>query len=382
MVQKNKEDADLIVERYRGIELAPERNKALSKIEQTLIFENCYSGEQIIDMVRKLKVIDYIRKRKKVKIFAHYYQIPPIQEIADIVADSLKLAQEAQKLEGVEMLVSCTVDFMAEQSKILRPDMKIVLPDTYAGCSIAEGMSGKTVRKIREKFPDSKIVSYINVRAGVKAEVDSLCTSANATEIVERIGGKQVIMLPDYFFSTNIMNRMKTNGRQFIAYRERSKKKLLLEDVHTRKEFEIETDDTSILPRGVCFVHDQFKPNEITELRKKHGVKLVMAHPEVNPNVAEVADYIGGTSGMIKYVEKTGQSEYIVLTECDLTWPLIKAYPDKKFHTPCTICPHMKRNSIDGLLISIEREKNVVEIDPKISERAKASFNKMFELAD
>ena len=330
--------------------------------------------------MKRLKIIDHLRTIKKAKIFAHYYQIPPIQEIADVVADSLKLAQEAQKLKGVELLVSCTVDFMAEQAKILRPDMKIVLPDTYAGCSIAEGMNGETVRTIRRKFPNAKIISYINVGARVKAEVDSLCTSANAAKVVENIGGDQVIMIPDYYFSTNIMKALPRNGRQFIAYRERDGRRLLLEDVHTKKEYEVKTNDMSILPKGVCFVHEQFKPEDIDNLRKRHEVKSVMAHPEVSPKVAEVADYLGGTAGMIEYVKHTKEQEYIVLTECDLTWPLIKAFPKIKFHTPCTICPHMKRNSVDGLLISLEDELNIVEVESTISERAKLSLDKMFDL--
>jgi len=328
----------------------------------------------------RLRVIDYIRTEKNAKIFAHYYQIPPIQEIADVVADSLKLAQEAEKLEGIDLLVSCTVDFMAEQTKIANPDLNVVLPDTHAGCSIADGMSGKTVRNIRKNFPGAKIISYINVGAEVKAEVDSLCTSANASDIASKIEGDRVLMLPDYFFSTNIMTKLQGNGKRFIAYKGMKDGMLSLEDVHSKREYRIKADDPSILPQGVCFVHELFRPGDVRDLKKKHNVDLVMAHPEVNPDVVKFVDYVGGTAGMIEYVRETDNSEYIVLTECNLTWQLIRGFPEKKFHTPCTICPHMKRNSVNGLLVSIYEEINKVKVDPVMASRARKSLSKMFEL--
>src|SRR3989344_2114324 len=172
---------------------------------------NGYGEDEIASMLPKLEEIDRLKQEKNAILLAHYYQIAPIQIIADVKGDSLALALAARNLvKDKRMIVSSTVHFMAEMVKLLNPNKKVVIPDMSASCSIAEGMNGATVRKIRDHFPNSGIVAYINTTAEVKAEVDSVCTSANAEAILRAIPGNPVIMLPDHYFAKNVFADMKT----------------------------------------------------------------------------------------------------------------------------------------------------------------------------
>ena len=320
----------------------------MSDIEDNLVYKHGYMQEHVDKLMEQLKEIDSIRKEKNAVILAHYYQIPPIQLIADMRGDSLKLAQAAENIKDKGLVVSSTVHFMAEMVKLLSPDKKVVTPALNAGCSIAEGMNGESVRRMRDYFPDAKIISYINTNADVKAEVDSVCTSANARTIVENIGGDKVIMIPDYYFAKNIFKEMPRNGREFLAYRGMENGHLTLEDVVKGKEYRIDVHNPPELDRGICVVHEQFTPDEIKYLKKKDKIDVVMAHPEVSPEVAAVSDMVGGTGKMLDYVGNTKHKKFLVITECDLTAPLKEMYTDREFITPCKLCPYMKKNSVDG----------------------------------
>jgi len=357
---------------------------SLAEIEETLLTEHRYSTIQVSEIMKKLKEIDEIRKKKNAVILAHYYQIPPIQLIADIKGDSLKLAQAASEIKDKDLIVCSTVKFMAEMVKLLSPDKKVIIPSMEAGCSIAQGINGDVVKAIRKKFPSAAIISYINVYADTKAEVDSVCTSANAEEIVERIKGDPVILLPDYYFAKNIFKRVldkKDDARKYYAYKEIRDKNIILED-KDEKEIIISAEDIKLpeLKRGICVIHEQFTDFEIEYFKTRHNIDVVMAHPEVTPEVAKVADMLGGTGKMIAYAQKYPDKKYLIITECDLTTPLREACPDTEFFTPCRLCPYMKKNDLDILLNSLKDEVHEIELDDSTSEKAKASLQKMFEL--
>ncbi len=365
------------------------RRLSLEEIEASLLYTHDYPQNVVEDLMPKISEINRIRDEKNAIILAHYYQTPPIQLIADIKGDSLKLAQEAKKLRKENnLIVSSTVRFMAEMVKILNQGKKVVIPDYDAGCSIAEGINGKSVLRMREEFPSCAIVAYINTYADVKAQVDSVCTSANAKEVLKNIVGNPVILLPDYFFSCNIINEMLKESydpRTFLAYKGKELSTLVLEDVNSKEQHRLHVDDYSALPlldKGTCIVHEQFTPQEIKYLRKKDGIELVIAHPEVNPNILKEVDFVGGTGNMISFVNESKATKYLVISECDLTAPLRDTFPDKEFYTPCKLCPYMKKNSVDNLLTSIRDEVYEINLDPKTSEGARRSLENMFALTN
>lgn len=363
-----------------------EMKKNLSGIEKTLFEKHAYSKKDLIEIMPKLKEINRLRKEKNAVILAHYYQTPSIQLIANITGDSLKLAQATKEIGDKEIIVSSTVKFMGEMIKLLSPDKKVVLPVKDAGCSIAEGINGNVVRRIRNEFPNAGIVSYINTYADTKAEVDSICTSANAKEVIRKIEGNPVIMIPDYFFSKNIINDLikgHNDGRDYIIYKGHNNKEIILESVINKKEYLIDAKGISLpkLKKGTCIVHEQFSVDEIKWLKKKYDVEIVMAHPEVIPEVAKVSDIVGGTGKMLSYVKENPDiKKFMVITECDLTAPLRERYPDREFITPCKLCPYMKKNSLDDVLNSLKNEVYEIDLDERTSERAKKSLEKMFKL--
>ena len=356
----------------------------LAQIEKELLFRHCYKGEELENIMIKLNEIENLRNEKDAVILAHYYQIPPIQLIADARGDSLNLALEATKIKDKKLIVSSTVVFMAETTKLLNPDKKVVVPSLEAGCSIAEGINAETVRVIRNKFPSANLIGYINTYAATKAELDVVCTSANAVNIVRNSKSNQVVMLPDYFFARNIAKQAKQSGidKEILAYKEKKGNSIIVENLSNGLEYTINMEKN--LPardRGTCIVHEQFTSQEIRDLRKKYGIEIVMAHPEVSEDVANASDMIGGTGKMLSYVKDNPQiKSYLVITECDLTAPLREENPDKEFYTPCKICPYMKRNDLDSLIRSLREEIYEINIDPLIGERARKSILKMFEL--
>lgn len=358
-----------------------------SEIQQRLIFEYCENrelGAKVPEIMEKLYAIDKLRNEKNAIILAHYYQIPPIQMIADMKGDSLKLAQYAEKIGDKDLVVSSTVVFMAEMIKLLSPDKKVVVPDLEAGCSIASGINGESVKKIREAFPGSGIVAYINTYADTKSQVDTVCTSANAHQIIKNLQGNPIISLPDYFFFSNIIKNLLKNddGREYIVYKGRDSENLILENFRNKEVYRIPLHLSKMpeLEKGVCIVHEQFDAERVKTDRKIYEVDAVLSHPEVNPDVAAVSDFVGGTNNMLDYVGKSGGKKFLVITECDLTAPLKETFPEKQFITPCTICPFMKRNSLDGLINSLKNEVHEIKLDDQTSYGARRSLERMFEL--
>ena len=291
--------------------------------------------------------INKLKKEKNAVILAHNYQTPEIYHgISDFSADSLALAIEAAKTKA-EIIVMCGVHFMAETAKLMSPNKKVLLPDLKAGCSLSSSITGADVRELKKKNPGVPVVSYVNTSADVKAETDVCCTSANAVKIVNSLGVKKVIFLPDDYLA------------KFVAS---------------------QTDVEIISWRGTCEVHEQFTDTEINEIRKNNPGIKVIAHPECPPEVIKASDFAGSTSGMIKYVRDNQPKKVMMVTECSMSDNIQIDNPNVEFIRPCNLCPHMKRITLPKILDCLKNETNEIIMSKDIIEKARKSVERMAEI--
>ena len=291
--------------------------------------------------------INKLKKEKNAVILAHNYQTPEIYHgISDFSADSLALAVEAAKTKA-DIIVMCGVHFMAETAKLMSPEKKVLLPDMNAGCSLSSSITGNDVRNLKKKYPGVPVVSYVNTSAEVKAETDICCTSANAVKIVQSLGVKKVIFLPDDFLAKYVASQ---------------------------------TDVEIISWKGTCEVHEQFNDEEINEIRKNNpGIKII-AHPECPPDVIKASDFAGSTSGMIKYVKDNQPEKVMMVTECSMSDNVQIDNPNVKFVRPCNLCPHMKKITLPKVLSCLENETNELIMDKDTIEKARKSVERMAEI--
>ena len=288
--------------------------------------------------------INKLKKEKNAVILAHNYQTPEIYHgVADFSADSLALAIEASKTSA-DIIIMAGVHFMAETAKLMSPQKKVFLPDMDAGCSLSSSITGKDVRLLKKKYPGVPVVSYVNTSADVKAETDICCTSANAIKIVESLGAKKVIFLPDDYLAKYVASQ---------------------------------TDVEIISWKGICIVHDQFKEKEINEIRKNNpGIKII-AHPECPPEVIKASDFTGSTSGMINYVKNKQPRKVMMVTECSMSDNIQVENPNVEFIRPCNLCPHMKKITLPKILDCLENETGEIIMDKKTINKARLSVEKM-----
>jgi len=288
--------------------------------------------------------INQLKKEKNAIILAHNYQTPEIYHgIADVAADSLALAIEASKTQA-DIIVMAGVHFMAETSKLMSPGKKVLLPDMTAGCSLSSSITGKDVRLLKEKYPGVPVVSYVNTSADVKAETDICCTSANAVKIVESLGVKKVIFLPDEYLAKYVASQTEV---EIIAW------------------------------KGICMVHDQFTEKEIHDIRAKNpGIKII-AHPECPPDVIKASDFAGSTGGMIKYVEENQPKKVMMVTECSMSDNIQVENPNVEFIRPCNLCPHMKKITLPKILACLENETGEIIMDKETLEKARIPVERM-----
>jgi len=296
------------------------------------------------------EILDLKRQRKAI-LLAHHYQEPEIQELADVIGDSLELARKARDFEG-EVIAFCGVWFMAETAKVLNPTRTVVVPDRAAGCSLVDGCPVGPVREFRRNHPDYTVVSYINTSIEVKAESDILCTSRNAVQIVNSIPADQpILFLPD----VNLGNYVRRQtGRENMK-----------------------------IWQGTCIVHATFPARRLAEARLQHPEALVVAHPECPEPVLAMADFIGSTSALIEYCAASPAREFIVMTESGVHYSLARISPDKRFYyvanenCNCSECPYMKLNTLEKLRDSLVNLEPRVELSPEIMERALAPLERM-----
>src|SRR5688572_22861590 len=299
--------------------------------------------------------IERLKKDKNAILLAHYYQEPDIQDVADYIGDSLGLAQQAEKTDA-DMIVFAGVHFMAETAKILNPSKKVLLPDLNAGCSLADSAPPELFKRFKNKYPDHIVISYINCSAGIKALSDIICTSSNASYIVESIPKDQpIIFAPDKNLGAWLI---KKTGRDMVLW------------------------------NGACMVHEIFSLEKIMKLRIRHPQAKFIAHPECEESVLRLADYVGSTTGLLKYTQNDDQREFIVATETGILHQMQKASPHKTFipappnnSCACNDCPHMKLNTLEKLYISMKYEMPEILMDEEIRLAAKRPIDRMLEIS-
>ena len=299
--------------------------------------------------------IERLKKEKNAVLLAHYYQEPDIQDVADYIGDSLGLAQQAEKTNA-DMIVFAGVHFMAETAKILNPGKKVVIPDLKAGCSLSDSCPPALFKKFKEQHPDHKVVSYINCSAGIKALSDVICTSSNAKFIVESFPKDQpLIFAPDKNLGAYIN---KITGRNMVLW------------------------------NGACMVHEIFSLEKITKLKVRHPEAKLIAHPECEEPILRIADYIGSTTGLLKYTQTDSAQEYIVATETGILHQMMKASPEKTFipappnnSCACNDCPHMKLNTLEKLYLCMEYETPEIIMEEELRLAAKKPIDRMLEIS-
>lgn len=299
--------------------------------------------------------IERLKKEKNAVVLAHYYQEPDIQDVADYIGDSLGLAQQAEKTKA-DMIVFAGVHFMAETAKILNPSKKVVIPDLKAGCSLSDSCPPPLFKRFKEQHPDHVVVSYINCSAGIKALSDVIVTSSNARVIVDSFPKDQpIIFAPDKNLGAYIN---KVTGRNMLLW------------------------------NGACMVHEIFSLEKITKLKVKHPNAKLIAHPECEDPILRIADYIGSTTGLLKFTQTDSSSEYIVATETGILHQMMKTSPEKTFipappnnSCACNDCPHMKLNSLEKLYLCMEYETPEINMEENLRLAAKKPIDRMLEIS-
>jgi quinolinate synthase len=299
--------------------------------------------------------IDRLKKEKNAVILAHYYQEPDIQDIADYIGDSLGLSQQAAKTNA-EVIVFAGVHFMAETAKILSPKKKVLLPDLKAGCSLSDSCPPHLFAKFKERYPNHVVITYVNCTAELKAMSDIVCTSSNAVQIVNSLPKDQPIIFgPDRNLGRYVAQK---TGRELVLW------------------------------NGACMVHEIFSQQRILKLKSQHPNAKFIAHPECEEVILSMADYIGSTTGLLKYTIENPAKEFIVATESGIIHQMEKANPHKTFipappNTTCACndCPHMKRNTLEKLYLCLKNELPEITLPETVIQRAQKPIERMLEIS-
>ena len=301
-----------------------------------------------------LSRIQELKEKHNVVILAHYYQEPEIQDIADFVGDSLELSRKAAETDA-DVILFCGVHFMAETAKIVNPLKKVILPDMNAGCSLADSAPANEFRAWLENYPDHVVISYINCSAEVKAMSDIICTSANAKKVIESVPkDKKIIFAPDRLLGQYMI---KETGRDMVLW------------------------------NGTCQVHEIFSEKALVTLKVKYPRASAIAHPECDENILIHADFIGSTSALIKYVDTSEEQEHIIVTEPGVIHQMQKKNPTKVFiplptntGCACNECPHMRLNTIEKIVDSLENIQHEITLDEDVRLKALKPLNRMLEI--
>ncbi|MFC1952937.1 quinolinate synthase NadA [Chloroflexota bacterium] len=295
-----------------------------------------------------LKKINTLKKKRNAIFLVHNYQLGEIQDIGDFVGDSLELSQKAASTDA-DVIVFCGVHFMAETASIVCPDKIVLLPDLHAGCPMANMITAKGLREVKKEHPGAKVVCYVNTPAAVKAESDICCTSANSVKIVQKIPeNEEIIFVPDKYLGGYAAAQ---TGRDMILW------------------------------PGYCPTHARIQPEYITKLREEYPQAKVVVHPECRADVAELADAVLSTGGIIRFARETEAREVIVGTEIGILHRLKKENPEKKFIlvSEQAVCPRMKMITLETVLQSLENMTHQVKVPERIRLKAKAAVDRMLE---
>ena len=299
---------------------------------------------ELIEKINKLK------KEKNAVILAHCYQNVEIDEVADYVGDSLYLSQMAAKTDA-DIIVFAGVYFMAQTAKILNPDRKVLLPRLESGCRMADMITLEQLREFKSKYPKMPTVCYINSTAEVKSECDICCTSSNAVKIVDSLKAKEILFLPDTYLGKWVESQL---GNVKV-------------NTYT----------------GFCPTHVQIRPNDVTAAREKYPNALVLAHPECHQSVVAMADYVGSTTGIMKYAAQSDKKQFIIATEKGVVDRLKRDYPEKEFYLikDSVICPNMKWHTLTDIYNALEKEEHEITVDTEIASKALKCIDRMLEVS-
>jgi quinolinate synthase len=325
-------------------------NIATSKIE-----ENGFLDIDIDVNLDLFAAIEKLKKQKNAIVLAHYYQEPDIQDVADYIGDSLGLAQYAEKTTA-DIIVFAGVHFMAETAKILNPTKKVLLPDLKAGCSLSDSAPPALFKLFKDKHPEHLVITYVNCSAGIKALSDIICTSSNAEKIIDSLPKDQkIIFAPDRNLGAYLN---KKTGRNMVLW------------------------------NGACMVHEIFSAEKITKLKVRHPNAKIIAHPECEEHVLQLADYIGSTTALLKYSIANAATEFIVVTETGILHQMQKESPYKTFipappnnSCACNDCPYMKLNTLEKLYLCMEYELPEITMDEKLRVAAQKPIQRMLDIS-
>lgn len=300
--------------------------------------------------------IAQLKKEKDAVILAHYYTTPEVQAVADFLGDSLALSVKAKDIEA-KVILFAGVHFMAETAKVLSPDKKVLIPNPEAGCSLAQSCDAEDFAAFKAQYPNHLVVSYVNTTVGVKALTDICCTSSNALQVVESIPAEQpIIFAPDRNLGGYIKG---LTGR-----------------------------DNMVLWDGACHVHEQFSLEGILALKEQYPEAKVVVHPECKEAVADTADYVGSTAGILDYCGKSEAQQFIVVTEAGILAEMRRKYPDKEFIPApaidstcgCNECKYMKMVSLESIIACLENESPEITMDEQTRKAAERSIINMVNI--
>lgn len=299
--------------------------------------------------MNKIELIKDLKKKKKAVILAHYYTEDEIQKIADYIGDSYFLSKKAKELKE-QVIVMCGVYFMGESVKLLNPNKKVIIPDKSADCPMAHMATLKSINEMRKKYEDLSVVCYVNSTVQLKALSDVCVTSANAVDIVKKLPNRNIFFIPDKHLGNFVASKV-------------PEKNIIIND-------------------GYCPIHDRVEVKDIIELKEKYPQALVMVHPECSQEILELADYIGSTSGIIDFVSKSKNQDFIICTEIGILYELKNKNPNKNFYSPKNKmgCLDMKKITLDKIIQVLETEENEIILDLEVAERAKKPLEKMLVL--
>ena len=299
--------------------------------------------------------INRLRKERNAVILAHYYQDPAIQDIADFIGDSLELSRKAASTDA-DVIVFCGVHFMAETAKILSPEKTVVLPDLDAGCSLADDCPAEEFARFRAEHPDHLVVSYINCTAAVKAQSDLICTSSNAVDLVNQLpANRPILFAPDQNLGRWVQRQ---SGRELTLW------------------------------PGRCIVHETFSEEALLRLKLENPQAEVIAHPECQENLLDLADFIGSTSKLLNYTQSSPTDTFIVLTEPGILHQMKQRVPDKTLidvpgldGCSCNACPYMRLNTLEKLRDCLETLSPQIAMDESLRSEAEAPIRRMLEMS-
>ena len=299
--------------------------------------------------------IERLKQERNAVVLAHYYQEPEIQDIADFIGDSLELSRKAASTDA-DVIAFCGVHFMAETAKILSPQKTVVLPDLDAGCSLADDCPADAFAAFREQHPDHVVVSYINCTAAVKAQSDLICTSSNAVDLVRQLpADRPVLFAPDQNLGRWVQRQ---SGRELTLW------------------------------PGRCIVHETFSEEALLQLKLEHPEAEVIAHPECQEHLLDLADFIGSTSKLLNHTESSAADTFIVLTEPGILHQMKLRAPEKTLidvpgldGCSCNACPYMRLNTLQKLHDCLDTLEPAIELDETLRQRALEPIERMLALS-